>query len=125
MMALTMMTAFTTTPAGAEPMLGSPFGNGMVLQRDMSIPVWGWATPGEAISVAFKGQKKETIAAEDGRWRVALDPMEADAAPATLHVAASLAPQPAKLFSQKRSYPRNPFKDSFSPSPPGHASQCR
>lgn len=33
----------------------------MVLQRDMKVPVWGKAEPGEKITVEFAGQKVETV----------------------------------------------------------------
>ena len=32
------------------------FGDRMVVQRDMPIHVWGWAAPGETVSVAFRGE---------------------------------------------------------------------
>lgn len=58
----------------------------MVLQRDLPVPVWGWAAPDEKVVVEFKGQKKEALAGKDGRWRVMLDPMKADATPFILQV---------------------------------------
>ncbi|HYE97355.1 MAG TPA: sialate O-acetylesterase [Planctomycetota bacterium] len=51
----------------------------MVLQRDKPVPVWGWADPGEAVTVEFAGQKKTATAGPDGAWKVALDPMPASA----------------------------------------------
>ena len=53
------------------------FGDHMVLQRERSAPVWGWANPGEKITVEFVGQRKETAAGPDGRWEIRLDPMPA------------------------------------------------
>ena len=35
--------------------VASPFADGMVLQRGMKIPVWGWAKPGEEVDVFFAG----------------------------------------------------------------------
>jgi sialate O-acetylesterase len=32
------------------------FQTNMVLQRDKPVPVWGWASPGEKITVSFAGQ---------------------------------------------------------------------
>ena len=34
----------------------------MVLQRDARVAIWGYATPGERITVEFADQKKSTIA---------------------------------------------------------------
>ena len=47
----------------------------MVLQRDLANPIWGWAEPGEEVTVAIAGQIHETTAGEDGRWSVVLEPM--------------------------------------------------
>ncbi len=57
--------------------LASPFADHMVLQRDRKVPVWGRAEPGEKVVVSFAGQRLETSAGADGRWRVDLAPMPA------------------------------------------------
>jgi sialate O-acetylesterase len=49
----------------------------MVLQRRKPLPVWGWASAGEKITITLNGQRKTAKAAKDGTWRVRLDPMEA------------------------------------------------
>lgn len=49
----------------------------MVLQREMAVPVWGKADPGEQVTVEFRNQKKTATASGDGYWRIKLDPMEA------------------------------------------------
>ncbi len=54
-----------------------PFASGMVLQRDMPVPVWGRADAGESVSVTFDGQTKNAVTAGDGTWRVVLDPLTA------------------------------------------------
>src|SRR4029079_4630377 len=58
----------------------------MVLQRGVRVPVWGTASPGEAVTVSFVGQTKRTTAGADGRWRVWLDSLRANATPAVLTV---------------------------------------
>ena len=63
-----------TTVAGAEIRLPALFGDHMVVQRDVPVHVWGWAAPGEAVAVEFRGQGASTVAAEDGRWEVYLRP---------------------------------------------------
>ena len=63
------------------------FGDHMVLQSGQLVPVWGWAAPGEAVTVSFAGQKKQAVAAADGRWEVKLDPLTISAEPAELTVA--------------------------------------
>ena len=55
----------------------TPFGDGMVLQRDRPVPVWGTADAGAAVEVRFAGQVKKTVAGANGDWRVTLDPLSA------------------------------------------------
>ncbi|MBT4667844.1 MAG: sialate O-acetylesterase, partial [Opitutae bacterium] len=61
----------------AEIELSAVFGDHMVLQRDLSLPVWGWADPGEEVTITFADQTKKTKAEKDGNWRVDLDAFEA------------------------------------------------
>ena len=51
--------------------------DGMVLQRDRSLNISGWAEPGEKIELSLAGKKYSTSAGEDGRWTVRLEPMKA------------------------------------------------
>ena len=67
----------TTEPLRAEIGLSAVFGDHMVLQRDLSLPVWGWADPGEEVTITFASQVKNTKAEKDGNWRVDLDALEA------------------------------------------------
>lgn len=55
------------------------FGNNMILQADRPVPIWGQGTPGEEVVVEFAGQQKKTKVAEDGEWKVTLDPMPMNA----------------------------------------------
>jgi len=50
-----------------------------ILQRGVSVPVWGWGTPAEEVEVRFAGQTKRTAVDGEGRWRLALSPLEATA----------------------------------------------
>lgn len=65
----------------ADLRMPSIFADHMVLQADEPVPVWGWAEPGETVTVAFAGQKKAGVAGEDGKWQVMLDPMPVSAKP--------------------------------------------
>jgi len=53
------------------------FGDGMVMQREVEVPVWGWATPGTGVRVVFDGKTFPTKTNADGKWRVRLPAMEA------------------------------------------------
>ena len=69
----------------ATPRLPHIFGDGMVLQRDMPITIWGWADKNETITVSFHEQSKKVKAAKDGRWLLKLNP-EAAGGPYVLEV---------------------------------------
>lgn len=70
----------------AEVKLPNIFNNDMVLQQGIKLPVWGWAAPGEKVSVEFAGQRHETVAKADGTWRVDLAPLKATDKPAVFKV---------------------------------------
>jgi len=75
--------------ASAELRLGGLFGDHMVLQRELPVPIWGWAAAGENVTVEFAGQKKTGTADSTGKWMVRLDPMPASAESRTLTVTGS------------------------------------
>jgi sialate O-acetylesterase len=56
----------------AELQVGLLFSDGVVLQRDQSVPVWGTASPGSEITVGFRGQSASAHADAQGRWQVEL-----------------------------------------------------
>ena len=72
--------------ADAKVVPASPFCDGVVLQRDRRVPVWGKADPGEQVTVSFAGQRKTAAADAKGAWRVDLDPMPASKTPRTLTI---------------------------------------
>jgi sialate O-acetylesterase len=49
------------------------FSDGMVLQRNKSIPIWGFADANEKIEVHFNKQIKKTQADKNGKWMLKLD----------------------------------------------------
>jgi len=66
------------------------FSDQMVLQRGVSVPVWGRAEPGEQVTVKFAGQTKTTTAARDGKSMVKLDPMSASEASRVMTIQSSI-----------------------------------
>jgi sialate O-acetylesterase len=80
------VTSLGTACLRAEVTLHRLFTDHAVLQRGQPVPVWGWAAPGEAVTVEFAGQKHSTTATADGRWRVTLRRLRASAQPAELRV---------------------------------------
>ena len=62
------------------------FTDGLVLQQGKPVAIWGKAAADENVSVNFAGQTKVTQADLEGKWRVTLDPLAANATPAELTV---------------------------------------
>ncbi|MCG3150693.1 MAG: hypothetical protein PCFJNLEI_04184 [Verrucomicrobiae bacterium] len=58
--------------ANADVRLPRIFSDHMVLQRDQPVPVWGWAEPGEKVTVSIAGKSGTTTANAAGKWMVQL-----------------------------------------------------
>ncbi len=71
-----LLAAFGSS-ALADVKLPAIFSDHLVLQRDAAVPVWGWAEPGEEVSVALGAQAKTTKADANGKWSVKLEPLAA------------------------------------------------
>ncbi len=65
-----------TTTLHAEVKLNPIFGDGMVLQQGVEVPIWGTARDGEKITVKFQKQSVTTTAS-NGRWMVHLKSLKA------------------------------------------------
>ncbi len=48
----------------------------MVIQSGAAAPIWGKASPGEAVTVCIAGQTKTATADAQGQWKVTLDPLK-------------------------------------------------
>lgn len=66
----------TTKTALCEVKLPQIISNGMILQRDRKIIIWGWADANEKVSVSFNGKQRKATAA-GGRWNVEFPAMKA------------------------------------------------
>ena len=63
------------------------FGDHMVLQQGMSVPVWGWADPGEQVTVTIAGQKQSATAGADRKWMLRLTNLRASSDPIEMTIA--------------------------------------
>ncbi len=70
------------------------FGNGMVLQRDVTLPVWGKAATGAEVVVTLAGRQASALADRQGDWRVELPALPAGG-PFAMSITAG---QAARLF---------------------------
>ena len=62
--------------ASADVKLPGVFGDHMVVQSEMTVPVWGWAEPGEKVAVSLAGQTQTATADAEGKWSVKLDALQ-------------------------------------------------
>ncbi len=46
--------------------------DGMVLQREANIKIWGWASPNEKVSLQFLSENYTTTASSSGEWSISL-----------------------------------------------------
>lgn len=53
------------------------FADGMVMQRDSKLPVWGWGEPGQTIKVNLNGKNVFGKVNANGEWKVYLPKMKA------------------------------------------------
>ncbi len=81
-----LLFALCTLQLNAEVKLPAVFSDHMVIQRGVEAPVWGWADPGEKVSVSFGGETKTAITEKDGKWSVKLTKLEASASPRELTI---------------------------------------
>jgi sialate O-acetylesterase len=66
----------TPYAAFADVKLPAIFSDHAVLQRDMPVPVWGWAEPGEEVTVSIAGQSHTATADDKGKWHVTLSALQ-------------------------------------------------
>ena len=76
---LLLITIYLSLVADAQVRLPQFFTDGMVLQRLTSVPLWGWADKGQALTVTTSWDNKtySTTADSDGRFEVMLSTPEA------------------------------------------------
>ena len=88
---------FTHPLVYAEVTLPRVIGNNMVLQRDMQVPIWGWASAGEEITLTLSTENEgaeplfsttAVVSDAEGNWRTELPAMEAGG-PYTLKITGS------------------------------------
>jgi len=67
-----------TLPLSATVSLPSIFADGMVIQRDAPLRVWGSASPQEKVTVTFGSEKASVVTNAEGAWLVELPSQKAD-----------------------------------------------
>lgn len=70
--AATLVLVLLAIPAAQAVELPRIFADGMVVQRDQPVRVWGEAAPGARVQVSFAGRDATAHTGADGRWSLAL-----------------------------------------------------
>lgn len=83
--------------ARAAVAFANVFNTRMVLPRDVPVPVWGTALPGETVTVSFAGQAKTATTTPAGKWSVTFDPLTASSTSRDLTVNGNQTASPAVL----------------------------
>jgi sialate O-acetylesterase len=74
---LFIATLLTCCSAQAKISLPRFFSDGMVLQRNAPIHIWGWANAGEQVKIIFKNKSYRVVAGKNGEWKISLAPQKA------------------------------------------------
>ena len=81
-----LLAAFSAPVMSASLSLSPIFGNDMVLQRNVALPIFGTADPDATVTVSFAGQALSATADATGNWLVRLNPVTETGAPGELVV---------------------------------------
>jgi sialate O-acetylesterase len=70
---------FLAIPLSTYGEVGLPrlISDGLVLQRNADVKIWGWAHPGENVTITFLDQKHTILTSESGNWEIQLSNLSA------------------------------------------------
>ena len=74
----TLLAGFLPLTGNADVELPNIFGNHMVLQRELPVPIWGTTDAHKVVTIQFAGQTAKSKADREGRWKVWLRPLKAN-----------------------------------------------
>ena len=73
---LILSVLLASVSAFGEVKLPKLISDGMVLQRNAKVKIWGWASGGEKITVQFIGATYQTTANAAGEWSIILSDLK-------------------------------------------------
>ncbi|QBN20317.1 sialate O-acetylesterase [Flavobacterium nackdongense] len=85
---LVIVFVFIATAAFCQVRLPKLISDGMILQRDTKIKIWGWASANEKIAIDFMNKKHKIQANKQGLWELPLTNLKAGG-PYVMKIAAS------------------------------------
>jgi len=78
--------AFMASAAQASVRLPAVISNNMVLQKDIPLPIWGWADAGEEVTVQLGDDVAKATADAAGKWKVTLKAIQVAGGPLEMTV---------------------------------------
>lgn len=87
-LSVTLIVLFFSQNVFSQVRLPRLIGDGMILQRETQVKIWGWAAPGEKVTVGFINQSFQTETATDGKWQITL-PAQKAGGPFEMEISAS------------------------------------
>jgi sialate O-acetylesterase len=78
--------SLTSKASGKDLSLANTFSDGIVLQREKPINVWGHASPEQSVTLKFGEEKKTTKANSKGQWSIKIGPLMASSEPRTMTI---------------------------------------
>jgi sialate O-acetylesterase len=85
---LTALFAFSAVCLTAQIKLPRLISNGMILQRDLPLKIWGWSAAHENVTISFLNKEYSAQADKNGNWTVVL-PKQKAGGPYTMQLEAS------------------------------------
>ena len=79
---------FLSLASSAQVKLPRIIRDSMILQRDAKLKIWGWASPGEKVTVRFNSKSYKATTGKDGKWTVQMQPLKAGG-PFTMNIEGS------------------------------------
>lgn len=73
----TIILLLLATVLYAQVRLPKLISDGMVLQREVPIKIWGWASPGEKVEIKFVDSAYSVEASDKGKWQIMIPPQKA------------------------------------------------
>jgi sialate O-acetylesterase len=74
---LAVLFLFFSIKSYSDVKLPKLIGDGMVLQREVKVNIWGWADVDEKITLTFQNKKLSAITDKKGKWSLTLPPTNA------------------------------------------------
>lgn len=66
--------------------VSNAFQSNMVVQRDKPLNIWGWASPGEDVTISFAGKTAKVTAGADRSWKATLEALPANSTPGSMTI---------------------------------------